>query len=104
MPPRQHVGDDLKPGETLRTDPRHAYAWDETVSQRLVKFGSIVDRLLRGSIPFQVEFEGPGRVWLSNMSFTDGYLGSLFTPSHWFFKVQQAVRRLFGYLNPFNWL
>jgi uncharacterized protein (AIM24 family) len=95
---------DLVAGETLRADPRHAYAWEETVGQRLVKFGSVMDRLLRGSIPFQVEFQGPGRVWLSNMSFSDGYLGHIFTPSHWVFKVQEVVRRFLGYLNPFNWL
>jgi hypothetical protein len=95
---------DLKAGETLRTDPRHVYAWEESVSYRLVKFGRIADRLLRGSIPFQVEFEGPGRVWLSNMSFGDGYLGSVFTPSHWFFRAQESLRRLLGLLNPANWL
>jgi hypothetical protein len=93
----------LRPGEKLRTDPRHAYAWDETISYRLVKFGNIGDRLLRGSVPFQVEFEGPGRVWLSNMSFGDGYLGEIFTPSHWVFRVQRAIRNLFRVLNPFNW-
>jgi uncharacterized protein (AIM24 family) len=94
---------ELKAGETLKTDPRHTYAWDDTVSYRLVKFGSIGDRLLRGSVPFQVEFEGPGRVWLSNMKFADGYLGEIFTPSHWVFRIQRALRRLISYLNPFNW-
>lgn len=95
---------DLAAGETLRTDPRHTYAWDETVSWRLIRFGHVPDRLLRGSVPFQVEFEGPGRVWLSNMSFADGYLGSVFTPSHWFFYAQQLVMRVLGALNPFSWV
>jgi hypothetical protein len=90
-------------GESLRTDPRHTYAWDETVSYRLVRFGNVVDRLLRGSVPFQVEFRGPGRVWLSNLSFGDGYLGSVFTPSHWFFYAQQVVLRVLRALNPFTW-
>jgi hypothetical protein len=94
---------ELAPGETLRTDPRHTYAWDETVSYRLVRFGSILDRLLRGSVPFQVEFQGPGRVWLSNLSFGDGYLGSVFTPSHWFYYAQQVVMRFLRALNPFTW-
>lgn len=95
---------DLKPTETLRTDPRHSYAWDETVSYRLVEFGGILDRLLRGSVPFQVEFQGPGRVWLSNMSFSDGYLGELCTPSHWVYRIQHGIRRLVRLLNPLNWL
>jgi hypothetical protein len=95
---------ELEPRETLRTDPRHSYAWDETVSWRLVRFGSITDRLLRGSVPFQIEFEGPGRIWLSNMSFGDGYLGSVFTPSHWFFYAQQLVLRVLRALNPFTWV
>jgi hypothetical protein len=95
---------ELGPGETLRTDPRHCYAWDETVSWRLVRFGSITDRLLRGSVPFQIEFEGPGRIWLSNMSFGDGYLGSVFTPSHWLFYAQQLLLRVLRALNPFTWV
>jgi hypothetical protein len=95
---------ELEAGETLRTDPRHCYAWDETVSHRLVRFGHITDRLLRGSVPFQIEFEGPGRLWLSNMSFADGYLGSIFTPSHWVFNVQQLFMRVLRALNPFTWV
>jgi hypothetical protein len=95
---------DLAAGETLRTDPRHCYAWDESVSHRLIRFGHISDRLLRGSVPFQIEFEGPGRLWLSNMSFADGYLGSVFTPSHWVFNVQQLVMRVLRALNPFTWI
>jgi hypothetical protein len=95
---------DLESGETLRTDPRHTYAWDASVSYRLVRFGHVADRLLRGSVPFQVEFEGPGRVWLSNMSFGEGYLGSVFTPSHWFFHAQQLVLRVLRALNPFTWV
>ena len=95
---------ELEAGETLRTDPRHAYAWDATVSWRLIQFGSISDRLLRGSVPFQVEFEGPGRLWLSNVSFPNGYLGHLFTPSHWIFAALQVVRRALGLLNPANWV
>ena len=95
---------ELEPGETLRTDPRHAYAWDATVSWRLIEFGTIADRLLRGSVPYQVEFEGPGRLWLSNVSFPNGYLGHLFTPSHWFFAAMQLVRRALGLLNPANWI
>jgi hypothetical protein len=93
----------LGPGETLRTDPRHSYAWDDSVSYRLVRFGSVGDRLLRGGVPFQVEFEGPGRVWLSNMSFTDGFLGEIFTPSHWVFRIQRALRSILRALNPLNW-
>ncbi|MBW2270476.1 MAG: AIM24 family protein [Deltaproteobacteria bacterium] len=95
---------ELEAGETLRTDPRHSYAWDESVSWKLVRFGNVSDRLLRGSIPFQIEFEGPGRLWLSNMSFGDGYLGSVFTPSHWFFYAQQLVLRVLRALNPFTWI
>jgi len=95
---------ELGAGETLRTDPRHAYAWDETVSWRLIRFGHVMDRLLRGSVPFQVEFEGPGRVWLSNMSFADGYLGSIFTPTHWIFYAHQLVMRVVRALNPFSWV
>lgn len=95
---------DLAPGETVRTDPRHAYAWDATVSRQLVKFGGILDRMLRGSIPFQVEFEGPGRLWLSNLSFGDGYLGEVLTPSYWVFRIQQAMRRLLSSLNPASWV
>ncbi|NNL66008.1 MAG: AIM24 family protein, partial [Myxococcales bacterium] len=95
---------ELAAGETLRTDPRHCYAWDESVSHRLVRFGHVADRLLRGSVPFQVEFEGPGRLWLSNMSFADGYLGSVFTPTHWVFYAQQLVLRVLRALNPFTWV
>jgi hypothetical protein len=95
---------ELQAGETLRTDPRHAHAWDATVSWHLVEFGTITDRLLRGSVPFQIEFVGPGRLWLSNISFSDGYLGSVFTPSHWFFMVSQILRRALGLLNPANWV
>ena len=95
---------ELAVGETLRTDPRHSYAWDETVSWRLIRFGHVMDRLLRGSVPFQVEFEGPGRVWLSNMSFADGYLGSIFTPTHWIFYAHQLVMRVVRALNPFSWV
>lgn len=95
---------ELVAGETVQTDPRHVYAWDESASFRLVKFGNIGDRLLRGSVPFQVEFRGPGRLWLSNASFGDGYLGSVFTPSHWVFRLQTTARRLLGYLNPASWL
>lgn len=95
---------ELRAGDTLRIDPRHAYAWEETVGWRLVKFGAVIDRLLRGSIPFQVEFRGPGRVWLSNKSFGDGYMGEVFTPSHWIYRAHQGVRRLLSLLNPFNWL
>ena len=51
-----------------------------------------MDRLLRGSVPFQVEFEGPGRVWLSNMSFADGYLGSIFTPTEEHAGLRSMVR------------
>lgn len=94
----------LGAGESVRSDPRHAYAWDAGVSWRLVRFGSVFDRLLRGSAPFQVEFRGPGRLWLSNMSFEDGYLGSLFTPSHWVFGLGERVRKLLGLLNPAHWL
>ena len=88
----------------FKPDPRHTYAWEESVSIRLVKFGHIGDRLLRGSVPFQVEIEGPGRVWLSNMSFGDAYLGSIFTPSHWFFNAQQLVMRVLRALNPATWV
>ena len=95
---------DLAEGETIRTDPRHAYAWDATVSRRLVKFGGILDRMIRGSIPFQVEFEGPGRLWLSNLSFGDGYLGEVLTPSYWVYRIHSAVRRLFASLNPAAWV
>jgi len=95
---------ELAAGETIRSDPRHTYAWDASVSHRLVRFGSVVDRLLRGGIPFQVEFEGPGRVWLSNMSFGDGYLGSAFTPSYWVFRIHAALRRALGILNPASWV
>ena len=42
--------------ETIQMDPRHSYARDETVSQHLVRFGPIWDRLLRGLIPYYVEF------------------------------------------------
>jgi hypothetical protein len=95
---------ELALGETVRTDPRHAHAWDATVSWRLVEFGNVADRLLRGSVPYQIEFAGPGRLWLSNVSFPNGYLGSLFTPSHWLYAALSVVRRLFGYLNPANWV
>jgi len=95
---------ELSAGETVRTDPRHAYAWGETVAFRLVKFGNVGDRLLRGSVPFRVEFQGPGRLWLSNASFGDGYLGGVFTPSHWVFRLQMAGRRLLSFLNPATWL
>lgn len=95
---------DLGVGDILRIDPRHAYAWDESVSWRLVKFGAVIDRLMRGSVPFQVEFKGPGRIWISNMSFSDGYMGEVFTPSHWVYRAQQGIRRLLSYLNPANWL
>jgi hypothetical protein len=94
----------LAEGETVRTDPRHAYAWDASVTYRRVRFGSVMDRLLRGSIPFQVEFQGPGRVWLSNLSFSEGYVGTVFTPSYWVFRIHAAVRRLLGHLNPASWL
>ena len=67
-----------------------------------MKFGGIADRLLRGSIPFQVEFEGPGRVWLSNMSFADGYLGNIFTPCYWVFRIHEGIRNLLGHLNPLS--
>jgi hypothetical protein len=95
---------ELAAGETIRTDPRHVYAWDESVSFRLVKFGNVGDRLLRGSVPFQTEFQGPGRLWLSNVSFGDGYLGSIFTPSHWVFRLHMAARKILGFLNPATWL
>lgn len=95
---------ELAEGETVRTDPRHAYAWDATVSWRLIKFGGIVDRMVRGSIPFQVEFEGPGRLWLSNLSFGDGYLGDVLTPSYWVYRIHSALRRLLASLNPAAWI
>ncbi len=94
----------LGEGESLRTDPRHVYAWDGGVSYGLVKFGSIGERLLRGSIPYHTEFIGPGRVWFSDMDYRAGYLGHLFTPSHWVFKVQEIIGKMLGYLNPANWV
>lgn len=92
----------LGKNETLRTDPRHVYAWDESVSYELVKFGKVADRLLTGSIPFQTEFKGPGRVWYSDLPFQAGYVGHLFTPSHWVWKAKEMIGRALGYLNPAN--
>ncbi len=92
----------LGKNETLRTDPRHVYAWDESVSYELVRFGKVADRLLMGSIPFQTEFKGPGRVWYSDLPFEAGYVGHLFTPSHWVWKAREMIGRALGYLNPAN--
>jgi hypothetical protein len=91
----------LAEGETLRLDPRFIYAWDESVDYDLVKFGNVGERLLRGTIPFHTEFKGPGRIWFSNKSFEEGYLGSLFTPSHWLYKTKEFISSLLDKINPF---
>jgi hypothetical protein len=60
--------------------------------------------MIRGSIPFQIEFEGPGGLWLSNLSVGDGYLGEWFTPSFWVFRIHSALRRLLASFNPAAWV
>ena len=88
---------DLEPGETMVMDPRHSCAWDESVSLRLVRFGPVWDRLLRGLIPFYTEFRGPGRVWYSTQSFDFGFLGYWGTPTAW---LRLAYDRAMGIGKP----
>ncbi len=93
-----HIDGDLElsvldSGQSVLIDPRHAYAWDETVSHHLVRFGPIWDQLLRGLIPFYTEFRGPGRVWYSTESFDDGFLGYWGTPTAW---LRLALDRVVG--------
>ncbi len=83
----------LKPDERLLIDPRHAYAWDASVSQHLVRFGPIWDQLLRGLIPYYTEFRGPGRVWYSTEGFSSGFLGYWGTPTAW---LRLALDRVVG--------
>ena len=87
--------------ETIQMDPRHSYARDETVSQHLVRFGPIWDRLLRGLIPCYVEFQGPGRVWYSSQGFANGFLGYWGTPSAWlrlvFDRALGVVKAILGF-------
>lgn len=77
--------------ETLRSgqlsdhyDPRHVYAWDDTVKLRVVPYGSRSDLFTQpNEIRHHVEFEGPGRFWHSNGAYSNGYIGNWFRPASW---------------------
>jgi len=90
----------LEEEETFTMDALNAYAWESSVTFNLVKFGSVTGRLVRGDIPYWVEFKGPGRVWYSTSSFPDGYIGWYFTPAHWAYTVREFItslpRKIFG--------
>ena len=79
----------LGENETFMMDPLNAYAWESSVSFELVKFGSVTGRLVRGDIPYWVQFKGPGKLWFSTSSFPDGYIGWYFTPAHWVYALQE---------------
>ncbi len=90
----------LEENETYTMDALNAYAWESSVTFKLVKFGSVAGRLVRGDIPYWVQFKGPGKLWYSTSSFPDGYIGWYFTPAHWVFKVREFItslpRKIFG--------
>lgn len=65
-------------------DPRHLYAWDHTVSMRLIPYGTVGDMFTQpDEIRYYVRLTGPGRVWHSNGAYGDGYVGAWFTPASW---------------------
>jgi uncharacterized protein (AIM24 family) len=86
--------------ETFTMDALNAYAWESSVTFGLVKFGSVTGRLIRGDIPYWIQFKGPGKLWYSTSSFPNGYIGWYFTPAHWVYILREFVtslpRRIFG--------
>jgi uncharacterized protein (AIM24 family) len=90
----------LGDGETFTMNALNAYAWESSVTFSLVKFGSVTGRLVRGDIPYWVEFKGPGKLWHSTSSFPNGYIGWYFTPAHWVYTLREFVtslpKRIFG--------
>ena len=90
----------LDENETFTMDGLNAYAWESSVTFKLTKFGSIPGRLLRGDIPYWVQFKGPGKLWYSTSAFPYGYIGWYFTPAHWVYTVREFVtslpKRIFG--------
>ena len=91
---------ELAQGETLRLNTLNAYAWESSVDFSLIEFGSVVGRLLRGDLPYWVEFRGPGKIWYSSSYFTHGYIGWYFTPAYWIYAIREFVmtlpQRIFG--------
>ena len=73
----------LKEGETISMDPRNSYAWESSIKFDLSEFGSVGGRLMRGDVPYWIEFKGPGKIWYSNSSFQKGYVGFWFTPTNY---------------------
>jgi uncharacterized protein (AIM24 family) len=90
----------LEAGETFTMDVLNAYAWESSVTFDLVKFGSVTGRLVRGDIPYWVQFKGPGKLWYSTSAFPHGYIGWYFTPAHWVYTLREFItslpRRIFG--------
>lgn len=90
----------LEENETFTMDALNAHAWENSVTFSLVKFGSVTGRLVRGDIPYWVQFKGPGKLWYSTSSFLNGYIGWYFTPAHWVYKIREFMtslpRKIFG--------
>jgi uncharacterized protein (AIM24 family) len=91
---------ELGDGETFTMDVLHAHAWESSVRFSLVKFGSVAGRLVRGDLPYWIQFRGPGKLWYSTSSFPNGYIGWYFTPAHWVYTVREFItslpQRIFG--------
>jgi uncharacterized protein (AIM24 family) len=90
----------LEENETFTMDVLNAHAWENSVSFSLIKFGSVTGRLIRGDIPYWIQFKGPGKLWYSTSSFPNGYIGWYFTPAHWVYTIREFItslpRRIFG--------
>jgi hypothetical protein len=98
------VCEELNKGEKITLDPRNAYAWDSSVEYSIKPYGKKWELFMRGTVPYHVEFSGPGRVWLSDKGYSSGYVGLVFTPAHWVYTAIRIVDNLFGYLNPLRYL
>lgn len=89
----------LERGESMdELDPRHIYAWDHTVKLKLVPFGKFSDLLFRGIIRYFVKAEGPGEIWWSNNGYTNGYWGTILTPTHWAYRTASILTKPFGWV------
>ena len=90
-------------GRPVKIDPQHLAAWESGVNYELTRFGGLVDRLLRGLIPYYIVMKGNGTVWYSDKGFSNGYWGLVASPTTWITNTVKSLGNMLGALNPFNY-
>jgi len=69
-------------------------SWEESVTSELIKLGGVMDRFLRGEIPYHVRLKGTGKVWITNLGYNNGYWGNVFSPAAWVYEIAGRVKNV----------